>query len=478
MAEPDPSALLTFNGINGATGDYALPPMTDAELFKFIRGAAQPTNLAELQYRQQQRARQQLGVKEGVDPKKLAEAGWGIVFPAQQETAAIQEALTALLNLRQQQAGAHFRLYTGSAGYRPGETKSAFLARHGAGPGPADPDKVPYYLLLVGSPAEIPYSFQYQLDVQYAVGRIHFDKLVDYHQYANSVVAVESAAPPLPRKATFFGVANADDGATQLSTKLLVNPLLQKLAARNGDWQFDAFLGDQATKTRLATLLGGSHRAPLLFSASHGMGFPLGDPRQLAQQGALLCQDWPGPQQWHGPIPHDFYFAGEDLASTANLQGVIAFFFACYGAGTPAHDDFAKQAFQARKPIAPYPFVAQLPAKLLSNPGGGALAVIGHVERAWSYSFLWPGASGQTTVFESALQRLLAGHPIGSAMEYFNQRYAELAADLSVELEEIAYGKPEEPYALAGMWTANNDARSYAIIGDPAVRLLVAATES
>jgi hypothetical protein len=467
--------FLYFNGLNGESGTYDLPPMTGQELSSFIQGGKPPENLRELRFRYQQVTTRTLGVKEGVDPLKLGEAGWGVIF-AHDADPAIKEALQELIDLRRAQAGNYFKIYDGPKGYRPDESKTDFLARHGAGPGPANPDKAPYYLLIVGSPQQIPYQFQTQLDVQYAVGRIYFDTAQEFANYARSVVDAEKGKVKLPRQATFFGVANPGDRATQMSAENLVAPLQTKFHGSLQDWEVSNYLHEQATKSQLSRLLGGDQTPALLFTASHGMSFPIESNRQVPHQGALLCQDWPGPDDWSGKgaIPHDFYFAGDDVSSDAELLGLVAFFFACYGAGTPLDDEFSKQAFKQRTAIAPYPFVAKLPTKLLGHPRGGALAVIGHIERAWGYSFMWQKAGAQTAVFESSLQRLFKGHPVGSAFEYFNQRYAELSTVLSDELEEVGFGKQVDPYELAGMWTANNDARDYAILGDPAVRLPIA----
>ena len=173
-----------------------------------------------------------------------------------------------------------------------------------------------------------------------------------------------------------------------------------------------------------------------------------------------------------GPVPKDFYFASEDLPDDANLSGLIAFHFACYGAGTPKLDDYAHKS-GVRDAIAPHAFVSALARRQLSLPKGGALAVVGHVERAWTYSFTSADAGDDLTMFEGALEALMLGGRLGAAMDYFADKYAAVTATLNGALEDERFGAARNDALLAGLWTANNDARSYVIVGDPAVRLAV-----
>jgi hypothetical protein len=434
-----------------------------------------------------------------IDPRKLDEAGWGVIFPAlmlPERLAAVQAALEPLLALRKQQAGDLYKVYADEEGYQPGENARKFLNRHNADPSqPANPkeNSVPYYLLLVGSPEDIPFEFQYGLDVQYAVGRIDFDDVADYRAYACSVAAAErDEFRPAPN-VTFFPVLNPGDEATRLSAQHLVTPIAVRLeeriavaraeAATVPDWRIDVIPAEQTTRARLLEALRRDSAPALLFTAGHGMEFDPDDPaKQRDNQGALVCADWRGPRN---PVSPDDYLSGEVLAAQpdVNLLGSIVFLFACYGAGTPRIDDYGRQTYMDKgKVIAKRPFIAALPKAMLSLAQGGALAVIGHVERVWSLSYLGPAQRSRLgelrrdehlAVFESAVDRLLRGYPVGAAMDYFDMRYAAL----STELAE-AYASPIGPdvYHLAELWTANHDARGYIVIGDPAVRLRVAPT--
>lgn len=469
--------LLNLNGLNFDTGGYLHSQLSPLELRALATGeAVDRKELQEMKDWCESRG-PHYGMVAGRDYKKLEDTGWGVIFAHEPEPG-VYEALKPLLDLRRAQASAKdealYKEYKGTDGYLPEDTKRLFAKRHGAGvSGVVDPRKIPYYLLIVGDPETIPYLFQYQLDVQYGVGRIHFDKVEDYAQYAASVVAAETGKIRLPRKAAFFGVAKEGDPATILSSRYLVDPLRKAVTEdQKNKWSVEAFLGEQATKKTLGNLLGGTDTPAFLFGASHGMGGKRGSPQQYSDQGALICQDWPG-NEWKGAM-RPYYYAAEDLGSEAKLGGTIAMFFACYGAGTPKFNEFRqKDSLTEPNQIAEKAFVSALPKRMLSHPNGGALAVIGHVERAWSCSFQAGKETIQIQTFESSLKKLLDGYPVGYATEEFNCRYAELSSELLELMPQLKAGmKPTDEFV--NLWTENYDARNYSLIGDPAVRMAVA----
>lgn len=469
---PEPNIYV--NGINADTGQYMVKPMTYQQVIPFITGEKNKRVMRWLINIWNRFKSFDLGDK--YDWTNLAEVGWGLVF-RQGESEDVKAALEPLYQHRRAQVSSDNLIK--KMEYLPGETWEAFLGRYHVGPGSNDPKKVPFYLLLIGSPEYIPFSIGYKLDVEYAVGRLDFDSPSDYSAYVSSVIDYEKA-PTVPnaRMAVFFGTRHQFDPPTVLSADRLVTPLADGLPgepaiAQELGFQSKKLVETAATRAALTQVFApppGVKPPAFLFTASHGMVWPLSKPaEQRAKQGALLCQDWPS----FGRIAPEHYFSAGDLPAEARLQGMITFHFACYSAGTPLDDRYIHKARAKPPQIAPSPFIAELPKSLLSHPSGGALAVIGHVERAWDTSITTPQAGDQIGPFRSAIGYILHGLPVGYAIKDINMRYAALSVNLADLLERKSFDEVIPDQELVSAWIKRNDSEGYIIVGDPAVSLRV-----
>lgn len=466
-----PGTSVVFNGIDGDTGSYLFPPIGLAELAAGVRKSAVDPAAASLGKALQEK---HLGIADDANPENLPEVGWAVVFHEQEE-AAVKAALAPLMEHRRKVVGDPDLVK--ELTYRTGEDRAKFLAKYKVTAGNVKPRRVPYYLLLVGSPEKIPFSFGYLLDIEYAVGRIHFDTPAEYAQYAQGVIDYETATKIKNKKdALFFAPRHDGDAATQMSHDGLVTPIVKgRSASRDEDakppipkrmgFQATALMAEDAVRKNLSKELKSGTAPSIFFSASHGMGFKnLDDAKQIPYQGALVCQDFE-----LGAVKRNDYLAGEDLDG-ADLGGMIAFLFACYGAGTPATARYNYLPGVTPPKIANADFFATLPKKMLTS---GTLACIGHIERAWAWSLRGAG-SDQIVCFENYLTRVMRGSPVGHAIRDFNERYSVLSADLSHKLDPQS-GEPEvDADLLAKVWCERNDAESYVVFGDPAVRLRIA----
>jgi hypothetical protein len=475
---PNPDVVY-FNGIDAETGTYAVDPLDLNKLARRIRAPVGDRGVANISPEAAARGDERRAyVPFGMDQTNLTEVGWGIVF-SDRTPDAVRDALENLIDHRRQQAGDLLK----TLDYEADEGLRDWYLRHEIAIGTFEPTRVPYYLLLVGSPAEIPFEFQYLLGLEYAVGRLSFDSPQEYEAYAKSVVELETrAAVSNKKEIVYWGTQHDGDPATTLSASLLIEPLANGLPGTVGrlknpihtEVQFSRrlYCGVDANRAALLDTLHADKPPAFLFTASHGMCVKAGKQNQSSVNGGLLCQDWPG----FGSIQKEHFVTASDINDDAKVGGMLAFFFACFSAGTPDRDEFLMDLSQAGQmpPLAPAPFIAALPRRLMSHPNGSALAVIGHVDRAWGFSIQPPKMNdSQIGTFRNSLGFLLKGAPVGHVMsQQFSQRYATLSTVLA---DAIAPAVPENrkltDRQLVTAWLERNDAQNYIVLGDPAVRL-------
>jgi hypothetical protein len=418
-----------------------------------------------------------LGVAGNVDdPMDLRETGWAVLFASDADSL-IHEKLQPLLDLRRKQVQSPklFKIFEGREGAHQGQLADNWARQRGVSLTAAvDPRMgVPYYLLIVGSPQQISFEFQAMLKLQWAVGRLYFDDIEDYGRYARAVVDYE--APdfrPSQRKSAAAWVTKHDgDKATTMLSDAISGSFLgddDPLGQRR-QFVLDWFGDEDATKQQLTEILRGnapSGPPALLFTGSHGAEWPMGDPAaQRQMQGALVTQEFlPGT-----PLGTTNVFAEADVPEDVQVHGMMAFMFACYSGGCPTEDNYFFNIDGSKIPVAPEALVARLPQKLLSR---GALAVIAHVDQAFSYIFQNLEGTPQVQSIRTPLELLMKGERVGLAADRLSLQWSAIAAQVGVALGRRK--EPDfDPESFATLYIARDDARNYIVLGDPATRLRV-----
>ncbi|HMY20248.1 MAG TPA: hypothetical protein PKA58_28165, partial [Polyangium sp.] len=225
-------------------------------------------------------------------------------------------------------------------------------------------------------------------------------------------------------------------------------------------------------------------RPSVLLSVSHGLGGSVEDygsrDAQRRRQGAMVL----GPKE---------ILDADALAGKTFLPGGLWFFFACFGAGTPASseyriwlDELSKQnvyrdsvdAVMRALDLSGNGFLAALPQAALRNPNG-PLAVVGHVDLAWNFAYLNPDDPRESrgSKFTRALHAMADGSRVGSAHDEIIEWFRTMNYNLTTMYEAaddariVNRPNPINPVKLGQTWLTRNDLRGYILLGDPAVRL-------
>jgi hypothetical protein len=354
---------------------------------------------------------------------------------------------------------------------------------------------LPRYLLILGGPDLVSWELQQMLGCESFVGRLAFDDEHGYAAYVEKVLrwadetAVEEGARAL------FYTARDGSGATEEGYARLVVPSLQvaedswtearEILAIGGDAQTDKAIREGAQRMLREA---GQSRGGLLFSLSHGAGAPAdGWPSpadQRASQGAIVLGTEDGK-----------LLTAREVGAQPFLPGGAWFIFACFSAGTPSRStyepwisrlhalglaDEADGLLTSLPRAGEPPFVAALPQAVLASPAG-PLGVIGHVDLAWTWSFVDQEYDGkQVSVrsraerFQGVLASLVQGHRIGVAHHALARCLGTVDQELLAMYAAAAEGGAAPAAEQADAWMQRQDLCAYVLLGDPAARLPIA----
>jgi hypothetical protein len=439
------------------------------------------------------------------EPDSLSCQRWGVIAPRGPAGEALLQLIAPLKAKREQdQGGVAAPVYHVDPGMDP-EQASRWIREEYRDQAKRREAARARYLLVLGGPDAISWDLQQMLAGEAFVGRIAFEDAGGYRAYVDKVLRWEQEAAQAPRAPVLFYTVRDGTPPTTEGYRHLMQPMAQLAREDAADASLDAadlveigggagvFTGEDVTAQAEEMLRRAEGaRAGVLFSMSHGVGVPRtrrwrSPDEQRRMQGAMSFGRARAP------------LTAADLAGKPFLPGGLWLYFACFGAGTPArsayhhwlqrlhslgHFGAAEQVLATLPGEGQPPFVAALPQALLASPEG-PLGVIGHVDLAWTWSFLEPDVSpygpaqSRPERFEGVLRSLARGHRLGVAHHEIARFFIAASAELAT-----MYGRSAQQRLVAedtarkvrraNLWMERQDLAAFVLLGDPAARLPIA----
>jgi hypothetical protein len=430
-----------------------------------------------------------------VDANDLPAQRWAVIAPEGREGSRMLEAISPLIRLREEEQGHApaivWRVPSGMDAKQVVDWKDKVLRAEGL-----EDDDRPFYLLLLGDLHQVSAEFQHSLGHGSLAGRVHFtDETGEtdfdgYAAYAEKVVRFARQPTAETAPDLLFYCSRDGSAATAQGSSRLVAPSLEAAQRNRESGRLDVASVREIEADSVGALLEAAKgpRPSVLLSVSHGLGAPRSgwksEEEQWRRQGGLV-------------LGRNEVLDAERIRGQTFLPGGLWFCLACFGAGTPdasayktwlsklaetgAYRGAASSVLASLPKAGERPFVAAMPQAALRNPNG-PLAVMGHLDLAWSYSFssaknlAESRASRITTALDAMARGSRAGVALFALMRYYRETNDTLMSMYTRREDASAERRPDpiDPAELAHYWMLRNDLRGYVLLGDPAVRLPIA----
>jgi hypothetical protein len=418
--------------------------------------------------------------EESGDADDLGEQRWGVIAPEGPEGDRLLALIRPLIEARREAQDADVKIYRAPVGLSSAE--AALWRKTNFDSGSETSADIPRYQLILGDLDGVSLGLQQSQSSDGFVGRLSFRDDRGYEAYVDKVLRWEKARAEAEGAVKLFTVHDGT-AATMIGYRALVKPGLDLLRKEGYN---AADLGDHNDPSPSQFLEATKSLNPtILFSVSHGAGAPRGgwksDQDQRDRQGAMS-------------FGREGKITGSDIKEEPFLPGGVWFMLACYGAGTPNTSAYRHwleklkqvgqfggqaQAVLASLPAADRPpFIAALPQAVLANPNG-PLAVIGHIDLAWTYSFEERDTGkpvNRPSKFMQPLRTAMRGARLGASYRELVRFLNGINFELNeLQDEAVRKGQAEASDAARSghLWMLRQDLSGYILLGDPAVRLPV-----